>query len=210
MDSTNRGIARFTNDEYERRLVQAQDGMRKEGLGAIFLTAEAHHSYFGGVRSEFWASPTRPFFLVLPSTGKITAVIPSIGKNIYGTSASTIGPIETWSAPNPTDDGISKLTEVLQRTLDRDPNVTKIGAELGFEFQMRMAASDFARLEEELAGRASFVDATLLIKRLRTVKSEAEIALQRKVCQAQSRAQDRFPQVIKPGMTEKEWCRVAV
>lgn len=206
--SASRAGAVFSDAEYERRLSQTQSAMQQEGLGALFLTMEVHHSYFGGVASEFWASPTRPFFLVLPSKGNITAVVPSIGENLYSMSATTIQNIETWSAPNPTDDGVSKLAAVLKKTLDA-AGVEKVGAELGFEMQMRMPVQDFLRLQQELSERASIVDATPLLKKLRSVKSEEEIALQRIVCQAQSRATDRLSHVIKPGMTEKEWCRAA-
>ena len=44
---------------------------------------EVHHMYFTGVQTEFWNSPTRPYYLVLPADGAITAVVPSISETLY-------------------------------------------------------------------------------------------------------------------------------
>jgi len=52
-------------------------------LGALFLTMEAHHMYFTGMNSEFWSSPSRPYYLVIPAEGKITAVVPTITQLLY-------------------------------------------------------------------------------------------------------------------------------
>ena len=40
-----------------------------------FLTAD----YFSGFHSQFWESPTRPWFLIVPLEGRPIAVIPEIG-----------------------------------------------------------------------------------------------------------------------------------
>ena len=36
--------------------------------------------YFTGFDSQFWESPTRPWYLVVPSEGKPVAIIPEIGE----------------------------------------------------------------------------------------------------------------------------------
>ena len=40
--------------------------------------------YFTGFMTPFWQSPTRPWFLVLPRSGKPVAVIPTIGVPLMG------------------------------------------------------------------------------------------------------------------------------
>ena len=69
----------FPGKEFEKRLTNAQEKMSLAGLDALFLTAETDIRYFTGFLTRFWESPTRPWFLVLPQTGKPIAVIPSIG-----------------------------------------------------------------------------------------------------------------------------------
>lgn len=198
----------FTAEEYKGRLQRAQQKMKEQGLGAMFLTMEVHHFYFTGVKSEFWQSPTRPYFLVIPRTGRMIAVVPGISGVLYEENSELIDAVHMWSAPSPADDGISLLAEVLRQALKQPDAGHVIGAELGWEFQMRMPVTDFNRLSNLMEeGGASFTDATLLLKRLRAVKSDAEIALMRKVCQMQSAVMSSIS--IHAGMTEKEAARTA-
>jgi len=69
----------FPAGEYEARLERAQRLMQKEELAALLLTTEPEVRYFSGFLTQFWRSPTRPWFLVVPRTGKPLAVIPEIG-----------------------------------------------------------------------------------------------------------------------------------
>lgn len=182
--------------------------MQQQGLKALVLTMEANHIYFTGMHSEFWNSPTRPYFLVVPAEGQLTAVVPGISRPLYEACPHTVGAIHSWASPRPEDDGISTLVEVLRELLPAE-ETSRLGAELGWEFSLRMPLADFRRLEGLLGGRAEFEDATLLLKRLRAVKSPAEVTLMKAGCQQQSRALDRMPQILHAGMTEREVCRLA-
>eukprot|EP00927_Polykrikos_kofoidii_P079542 TRINITY_DN76321_c0_g1_i1.p1 TRINITY_DN76321_c0_g1~~TRINITY_DN76321_c0_g1_i1.p1 ORF type:complete len:436 (+),score=66.52 TRINITY_DN76321_c0_g1_i1:179-1309(+) len=177
-------------------------------MSAILLTMEPHHRYFANVTSEFMASPTRPFFLVVPAKGLITAVIPSISSTLYKTAA--IGNIITWSAPRHGDDGVSELTTALSAALrTQSATMQKIGAELGHEMQLRMPVVDFLRIQTNLIHTAVFVDAGHVLKSIRSIKSENEIGLQREACQKQSQGFAHFSGLLRIGMTEREWCRLA-
>ncbi len=65
--------------EFERRLERAQHGMAAAGFDALLLTTEPELRWFSGFLTEFWQSPTRPWFLLVPRDGKPIAVIPAIG-----------------------------------------------------------------------------------------------------------------------------------
>ena len=67
----------FTQIEFETRTERAQNMMRTLEVDAILLTTEAHVRYFSGFLTQFWQSPTRPWFLLLPLSGKPIAVIPT-------------------------------------------------------------------------------------------------------------------------------------
>lgn len=65
----------FEISEYQTRLARAQTMMAAAGLDALFVTTETDIRYFTGYLTRFWESPTRPWFLLVPQTGKPVAVI---------------------------------------------------------------------------------------------------------------------------------------
>jgi len=191
----------FDTAEYQRRTEAVQQLMAEEDMQAMLLTTEPEVRYFSGFHSQFWESPTRPWFLVVPATGKPIAVIPGIG--VAGMAATWLDDIRSWPAPNPGDDGISLLTGTLR---EQAGDNGRIGVPLGLESQLRMPAGDFLELWQRLAG-IEMVDACPLLRRLRYVKSEAEIDKIRYVCHLVSRSFEALPGRVAIGMSEREVCR---
>ena len=188
----------FSLSEFEHRLTRAQHLMAKLGIDAIFLCTEPEVRYFSGFLSQFWESPTRPWFLVLPLEGLPIAVIPEIG--LSGMQATWIEDIRTWPAPRPEDDGLSLLTQVFSELPKR---FGQIGALLGHEFYLRMPMIDFQKLQNII----EFVDATPLMRTLRNVKSPEEIAKARYICQLASDSFEALPKTLKTGQSERDNCR---
>lgn len=181
----------FEQSEYEARLAAAQRAMAGAGLGALLLTTEAEIRYFTGFLTRFWESPSRPWFLVIPSEGKPIAVIPSIGAALM--AKTWVTDIRTWPAPDPKDDGISLLVETLQEVTGRG----HIGMPMGPESTLRMPMRDFNLLEAQL-GTLAIIDDGGLVARLRAVKSAAEISKIRHACQIAGRAFDRVGEIAAP------------
>lgn len=181
--------ADFPVAEYETRLARAQAAMHAHGLDALFFTTEAEMRYFTGFRTLFWLSPTRPWYLVVPSEGKPVAVIPEIGASLM--RATWLDDVRTWSSPHPDDDGVSLLASVLEGR-------TRIGMPMGRESSLRMPLRDFETLRGRLRG-AEFVDASPLIRALRMVKSAAEIEALGAICAIASRAFARGPRLFSAG-----------
>ncbi len=102
----------FTQTEFEARTERAQRMMRALEVDAILLTTEPHVRYFSGFLTQFWQSPTRPWFLLLPLSGKPIAVIPTIG--VAGMQQTWIDDIRSWSSPQPQDDGVSLLLSTIR------------------------------------------------------------------------------------------------
>lgn len=184
----------FDLPEYETRTERAQEAMSRQGIGALFLTSEPEVRYFTGFRTQFWQSPTRPWFAIVPAIGKPIAVIPEIGAPLM--QKTWLDDIHTWPSPDQHDDGISILESVLA-------DYAKVGVLMGRESQLRMPVSDFQKLRLTLA-KTQFVDATPLISALRFVKSEAEIAIISEICGHAQRAFDRIPEILEEGLTLKE------
>ncbi len=185
----------FSVSEFEARLERAQRLMREARLGALLLTTEPEVRWFSGFLTQFWQSPTRPWFLVVPAAGKPVAVIPAIGAECMG--RTWVDDIRTWSSPDPADDGVSLLAATLIEIARGGP----VGTPMGPETHLRMPLADFARLRAALGG-AEFRDAAALIRALRSVKSEAEIDKIRHAARAASAAFARVPEILHPGMTQ--------
>lgn len=186
----------FPKSEYEARMAKAQTAMDRAGLDAILLCTEAEVRYFSGFRTQFWQSPTRPWFLVLPRNGAPIAVIPGIGADLMGRTWVT--DIRTWSSPDPVDDGVSLLSGILSE-------YGKVGLPMGEEASLRMPLRDFYAVQEKSG--VEFVDCSGLIKSIRIVKSEAEIAILRKICGIGSAAFDRAAELFSEGQALNETFR---
>lgn len=190
----------FTQQEFEQRTHRAQKLMREQCLDALLLTTEPNVRYFSGFFSQFWHSPTRPWFLIVPLEGKPIAVIPEIGQS--GMAATWLDDIRTWPAPRPDDDGVSLLSSVLRE----QQRFGRIGVTLGHESSLRMPAADFQRLGK-LLEPLEIADCTALVRSLRNIKSQEEIAKMRYICGLTSDAFEALPERLLAGETERENCR---
>jgi Xaa-Pro aminopeptidase len=184
----------FSTDEYAQRTQAAQRQMAEQGLAGILLTTETEIRYFSGFHTLFWQSPTRPWFIFVPATGKPIAIIPEIGEDLM--RKTWLDDIRTWPAPTPADDGITLLIDVLT---EHTSAAKTIGLLKGHETHMRMPLGDFERLCGQLPG-VTFTDATPIIRSLRMVKSDAEIAKLRHICAIGSKTFDALPTIAREGI----------
>lgn len=198
----------FDNEEFEKRFEVVQGKMREQQLAAILLTTEHDINYYTGYLTQFWQSPTRPWYLVLPSEGLPIAVIPTIGVECMAKGWMT--DIRNWSSPHPTDDGISLLTEALVESVERAKaatGFTSVGISAGRETHMRMPLCDLNQIKENLHThdkQVEFVDASLIMRRQRMVKSPNEIEKLRYVAQTVSSVFERLFDFVHPGMSDAE------
>ncbi len=191
----------FLTSEFETRTAEAQALMAASNIAALLLTTEPEVRYFSGFLTPFWLSPTRPWFVVVPSNGKPIAVIPEIGASVM--TDTWIDDVRTWPSPQPDDEGVSLVADALANLSGGG----LIGVPMGAETTLRMPLRDFERLKDSLPS-CSFVDATHIIRSLRMTKSEAEIDKIRFVCGALSALFDELPTFVRAGMSEIEIFRV--
>ena len=95
----------FSEQEFELRLLKAQKIMNIYKLDGILITTPQNIRYFTGYDSQFWESPTRPWFVVVPLLGKPIAIVPEIGESEF--KKTWLDEIKTWPSPRPEDEGIS-------------------------------------------------------------------------------------------------------
>ena len=200
----------FAAGEYQRRVEQAQAQLARQKLGAILITTEADMYYFTGFLSQFWQSPTRPWFAVIPATGKPIAVIPEIGANCMRNNY--MQDIRTWSSPHATDDGVSLLADTLCEVVSnavasQGHDYASVGINKGRETHLRMPLNDFEKLSGDLAKRTTaigFRDASDIVRGLRMVKSEAEIEKLWYVAQCASDVFENLQSFVSVGMRDDE------
>ena len=190
----------FSPAEFERRTLRAQAIMDRRGFDALLLTTPQNVRYFTGFDSQFWESPTRPWFVVVPRTGTPVAVIPEIGAPEM--ALTWIKDIRTWSAPRPEDDGISLLASTIGGLARK---FGKIGAELGREMALRMPVVEFLKLRDGLS--MTIEDGSPCIWEIRMVKTAAEIDHIHYICQLASDAYEALPALITIGESEREVVR---
>jgi Xaa-Pro aminopeptidase len=187
----------FMLAEFEQRLVRAQTMMRALKLDAVLLTTETNVRYFSGYFTQFWQSPTRPWFLILPLTGKPIAVIPTIG--VVGMSNTWVEDIRAWPSPFPEDDGVSLLSQTLA---DLPKRFGRLGMTLGRETHLRMPQQQVQSLYA--SNHFDLVDVSREVLHLRSLKSAAEINRVAHICGVTSNAFAELPNFARVGMTERE------
>ncbi len=185
----------FPTSEHEDRLVRAQRIMRAQEIDALLLITEPEFRYFTGFLTQFWQSPTRPWFLLVPVKGKPIAVIPQIGAEVM--AKTWVEDIRSWSSPQPWDEGVSLLVEAIHESGGVN---ARIGIPMGAETSLRMSLLDF----DTLRAKFNFVDATSITRELRLTKSEAEIEKIRHICQLASDTFEALPDFVQVGDTEQE------
>merc|ERR1719310_1098321 len=101
-------------------------------MAAMLLTRPMNHEYFAGVHTEFWASPTRSYLLIVPSSGKMTAIVPSVAAFLW-TDSPAVGTVHKMLGMELSEADFEVIGSEL-KNLGNSTGKTKFGAELGHEF----------------------------------------------------------------------------
>lgn len=187
----------FSTQEFEQRLIKAQDVMQQYKLDGVLLTTPQNIRYFTGYDSQFWESPTRPWFVIVPASGKPIGIVPEIGESEF--KKTWLDDIKTWPSPRPEDEGIS----IVKSTLEHLTKIHgQIGAEFGKEMAIRMPVRDLFKLKENL--NTNIVDGSDAIWEMRMIKTNTEIERIKHICSIASDAYYDLPSKLNIGDTERE------
>ena len=187
----------FADEEFENRTLRAQNIMHEYQLDGILLTTPQNIRYFTGYDSQFWESPTRPWFVIVPLSGKPIAIVPEIGESEF--KKTWLDEIKTWPSPRPEDEGVSLLKSNLENV---KKTFGQIGLELGSEMALRMPISDFLKLKEVVG--TNLVDGSNAIWDMRMIKTNEELKKIKFVCSIASDAYNALPSTLSIGNTERE------
>ena len=191
----------FEVSEYENRLDNIQKLMHESRMDAILLTTQVDIEYYTGFKTQFFQSPTRPWYVLIPSNNKPKAIIPTIGES--GMRGTWLDDIQTWTSPNPEDDGISLLLLTIK-------SLTKkykcLGVPKSQESVLRMPLDDYENLVKSLNG-IEIKDANKILRQVRLIKSTAEIEKIKHICQLTSQGFKDLNHLLKAGESERENCK---
>ena len=187
----------FADEEFENRTLRAQEIMHEYELDGMLLTTPQNIRYFTGYDSQFWESPTRPWFVIVPLSGKPIAIVPEIGESEF--KKTWLDEIKTWPSPRPEDEGVSLLKSNLENV---KKTFGQIGLELGSEMALRMPISDFLKLKEVVG--TNLVDGSNAIWDMRMIKTNEELKKIKFVCSIASDAYNALPSTLSIGNTERE------
>ena len=187
----------FSVQEFETRLTNAQKIIDSYKLDGLLVTTPQNIRYFTGYDSQFWESPTRPWFVIIPASGKPIAIVPEIGESEF--KKTWLDEIRTWPSPRPKDEGVSLLKAVLENLKKK---YSSIGAEFGKEMAIRMPINDLFKLKETV--NTNIIDGSDAIWDIRMIKTNAEIERIKFICSIASDAYNQLPSKLSIGDTERE------
>lgn len=194
---------KFNRREFERRVERACRLMTRDKLDGILVTSETNVEYLSGFTTQFaWNTPARPWYFLLRRNGSGVAVIPEIGVSNWR-STSWVDEILAWPSPRPENEGLDLLSKAVTGTRRR---YGRLGVELGAESRLGMPTGDFLRLKRMIRP-VRMIDGSALMRELRLVKSKAEVARIRHICELASDTFDALPGFFNAGDTEKELVR---
>ncbi|QRM56269.1 Xaa-Pro peptidase family protein [Sinorhizobium sp. BG8] len=183
----------FETEEYANRLQRLTARMREEKLDAVLLFAQESMYWLTGYDTFGYC-----FFqtLVVKSDGDMVLLTRSADLR-QARHTSTIANIEVWVDrvnADPTVDLKNLLSEL-----------DLLGARIGIEYDTHGMTGRVARLlDNQMQSFCQVSDASMLVSRLRLIKSPAEIVYVEKAASLADDALDAARPLIRPGADEAE------
>ena len=196
---------RFSPAEMERRFALARGLMREEELSALVLFGNSGVNR-GNMANAFWLSnhlDLHHCYLVVPADESLeTALYTGLTNHVPNAREVSDVPLIEWGGYNPAEKVVSHLREL---------GVT--GGRAGLvgvnsKFSMGMPHAHHAYVRAKLP-ELDLVDVTGRFQRLRTVKSEEEIAWLSKAAELTDCAILALAEGARPGMTDVELVALA-
>lgn len=198
MRATFRGVDNFSPAEYERRHREIRAAMSERGLDALLVTAPQHLAYVAGDPHGFMTAGVHlglATLVMLPETSSFLV------RKFEAQSAAADSPIDrivgySTDVEDPRDPVVVLAEHLLESGLE--------GKRLGYEGDLwGLTPADLEGLRRRLP-RAELVEASDLVRRCVTVKSEEELALMRQVAKISVAGVEAFIDTVDVGVSEAD------
>lgn len=180
----------FSTEEFKTRVVRVQEAMAREGIDVLIVHAPENIYYLTGHQtSGYFAYQT----VVLGQTGDPELLLRFLEKgNVH--EYSWLADAHTWKEGD----------DMVERTLDVVRRFTVAGKRVGLEKRCWFLTSAIAEALAAALGNSVIVDASLLVDRVRVIKSPAEIGYIRRAAQIAEIEQQVAFATICDGATEAQ------
>jgi Xaa-Pro aminopeptidase len=191
--------------ELERRWAAARKGMAERDIDALVM--QNNNDWLGGYVRWFTDTPLSngyPRSVIFPASDPMTVVDMggrAVRRKVDGGDEVNRGVAEMIFTPAFTS---VAYTDAYQAELVAAELKHRGYRTIGWVASGAMPHAFVARIERELAGKATFVDATEFIDRLKAIKSEEEKELIRKAARMQDEVFARVLAKIRTGMTDND------
>jgi Xaa-Pro dipeptidase len=196
---------RFSPAEMERRFALARGLMREQELSALVLIGNSGVNR-GNMANAFWLSnhlDLHHCYIVVPADESLEAALyTGLTNHVPNAREVSDVPLIEWGGYNPAEKVVARFREI---------GVTRGRAGLvgvNSKFSMGMPYAHHAHIRAELP-ELELVDVTGRFQRLRTVKSEEEIAWLRKAAELTDRGILALADGARPSMTDVELVALA-
>lgn len=189
-----------SNKEFLRRCANAQLLMleAEPPVDVLMLSTEVDVSYFTGLDSQFWHSPTRPICVLIPKEGPAPiAIVPDIMRVTF--EATCAHRVVTWSSIQETV--VETLVREL-RALAPSRYQVRVITPMNTESHVRIP---LMHLNEIASQGIVWCDGSPIVHEVRLIKSPHEINCVRRACEIGSQVLHNLP--IPPVLTEREFAR---
>ncbi|MFD1506939.1 aminopeptidase P family protein [Georgenia yuyongxinii] len=189
----------FEEQEYRARVERAKELMAEENLDAIIVTGDAtsapNYRYLSGHSPRnYQATTSRPHLLLLTREGGAAMCVHHA--SVVTARQGWVEEIHTYTQPF----GHTDVVELFKRVgLQRG----RIGLEMGLDSRVQMPIGELERAKRELP-ECSWEDASPLLWKMRTRKSEAELDRLRTAHEMNGRALAHTFAEAEPGMSERD------
>ena len=185
--------------EIQSRCSNAQTLMASaaERIDVLLLTTEPDVSYFTGLASQFWHSPTRPIVLLIPMQGGPIAVVPEIMQSSFR-ALPYVERVVSWPSIQKTI--VSTLVHELKQLSEHQ--VVRVATPMNTESHVRIPLLHLFSIAER---GVEWVDGSPIVHATRLVKSPYEIRCVRGACQIASGVLHSLP--LPSVLTEREFAR---
>jgi Xaa-Pro aminopeptidase len=200
----------FPREEYDLRVSRARQWMGEAGLDALVITSSGVGSWFTSqAEPHEWHDrcPARSAWYILTPQDDVLYMAPTSNGEHFNTTRRS-----TW---------VSQIRGIVERTegerheiwaLEQIPGLFadlglssgRLGFELGDCMTLGISVNDFLRLRE-LMPHAALVDGSPVIRRLMSVHTPLEIERTRLACQAGIWVHERTTELLRPGLTERQF-----
>jgi Xaa-Pro aminopeptidase/Xaa-Pro dipeptidase len=175
---------------YSKRVAKLRTQLESVGLKGAIIVPGPNLRYFTGVESMLLE---RPFMFLVPVRGEAHLVAPALEAGPY-TEARLDVEIHSWTDSAGSAGAISEAVKG-----------ARVKGRWGVEGKVPYLFLD--RLLKQ--AQPKLRDAEPVLQGLREVKDEAEVGLLKKSARVLSRAYERFPDLMKEGLTELELAKLA-